>query len=91
MWPPTRACGDLCPYPLVHGGAHGLVQVALRARQLDRMQDFALGRKLGGDLLLGTAQQKGTDAPRQAVPPRRVRVLLDRCSVEAPEGAGVTQ
>jgi hypothetical protein len=78
IWLRAKAPGsDLVANPLVHGGTHGLVEVALAAFELDAAHHDGLGRQLGGHLLLAPSQDEGGDAAGQQIPAHGITVLLD--------------
>ena len=70
--------GNGFPDLLLHRGAHGFVEVALRRFQFDRGHDLGLGRQLGRHLVLFTAQHERPQAPRQQFTARFVAGFLDR-------------
>jgi hypothetical protein len=49
----------------MHGEPHALVEVALLVGELDLADELALGRQLGGHLLLGAPEQERPDAPAE--------------------------
>ncbi len=83
--------GDFVADLLVHGQAHGLVDVTLRLVELDPVDDFGLGRQFGGHLFLGPAQQEGFDATVQMLQADFAGVFLDGHAVVAVEALGIAQ
>ena len=65
------------PDLFLHGGTYRLVQVTLRAFELDRSHDHCLRRQFGGDLILAPAQHERADAPREQFTPYRIAALFD--------------
>ena len=57
--------GDGVADALVHGGADGFVEVGLFLGELDAVDDLGFFRQLGGDLVLGAAQDERRDAAVQ--------------------------
>ena len=53
--------GDGLADPLVHGGADGFVEVGLFFREFDAVDELGLGGQLGGDLVLGAAEDERRD------------------------------
>jgi hypothetical protein len=72
------AGGDCGADPFVHGGADGFVEVLLAGVQLDRVDEFDLGRQFGGHLILGAAEDERGEAGFEGVAAGFVVVLLDR-------------
>ncbi len=54
---------------LVHGQAHGFVQVALGFVEFDPMDDLGFRRQLGCHLFLGATQQEGFDPAVEVLQP----------------------
>ena len=83
--------GDLVADFLVHGQAHGFVQVALGFVELDPVDDLGFRRQFGGHLFLGPAQQERFDPTVEVLQSYFAGALFNRDAVIAVEAFHVAE
>ena len=83
--------GDLAAHLFVHRDPHRLVEIALRAGELERAQDLGFRRQIGRHQALGAPQQKWFQPARQHGATFAILLFLDRGAEHAREAFGVAE